>query len=468
MHLLLLSVLLAFSSPAKAFQTSYSELLARIQKTYLGADAAPYPILIMDRDDLEWRFAKAGAIGKEGEAKRQGILKDYIKERTGVEVSQNAASNFETYMAVLKDAAVAMPAFKDGFNGEIAMCAVFPPDPNRNRRLESERILQLQLKDAYGDRDYARLRDSLSYDDAVLISVLHESGHCMDRFFFPQMYIDGEDAHTAHQAESYAETMAVFLMAREGRLVAGTRAYMRDIYSFFMQPWFAANADKGMLSPTFTYGGLVYHLSPSIRAAAELMRAEPGFENRSLHELQEKAAEIVRSTSMRSPLMTALHAAYTEGREEAFRRYEELRKDMPDFFGDVIEKMKAYFGKEEKVLAEAFLEKARPQDPETSLRPLDLLKACSFYRSGDQNSLLAEIESLRQDLRSGNPSREAGLARFEWLSNLWSRLPGACRGEKLFAQVGQEKRERDFLLKRLPPRAGGGCDIGWALAGRKR
>ncbi len=468
MRFLLLSLLFSCSSAfAGGYQTSYSALLARIQQTYL-TDAAPYPILIMDRDELEWRFARAGAIGEEGESARQEIVKAYVRERTGVEINHNAAANFEPYLAVLKDAAVAMPALKDGFASGIAMCAVFPPDANRNRRLEAERILQLKLKDAYGEKDFARLRDSLSYDDAVLISVLHEAGHCMDRFFFPQMYQGGDDPHTIHQAESYAETMAILLMAREGRRVAGPRAYMRDVYSFFMQPWFAANADKGLMSPGFSYGGLVYHLSPSIRAAQALLESEPGFETQPLPALQEKAAEIVRAHSFRSPLMTALHAAYTEGREAAYHRYEDLKERMPELFGEVLEKMRAYFLREEEFRAGAFLAEAVPAGPETPLLPLDTLNACAHYRGGHQSGLLAEIERLRQDLRQGNPSPAAEAARFDALSNLWSRLPAVCRGESLLASVAKERSERAQLLRRLPPRTGGGCDLAWMLKAKSR
>lgn len=468
MRSLLLSLVLVYSLPAQAFQTSYSALLARIQATYLK-DAAPYPILIMDRDELEWRFARAGALGEEGEEARVRIVQEWVKERTGVAIDYNAGANFEPYLTALKDAAVAMPAMKSGFASGIAMCAVFPPDPNRNRRLEAERILQLKVKESYGDRGYERLRESLAYDDAVLISVLHEAGHCMDRFFFPMMYQGGDDPHTLHQAESYAETMAVFLMAREGRRVAGTRAYMRDVYSFFMQPWFAANAHRGgMLSPSFSYGGLVYHLSPSIRAASAALEAEPGLEARPLAELQERAAAIVRAEGFPSPLLTALHAVYAEGREVAFQRYEELAKSMPELFGAVVERMRAYLTREDSFKAEAFLPEGVEPAPETALLPVDRLRMCAAYRGGSQGALLAEIERLRQDLRAGNPAPALEAARFDLLSNLWSRLPGDCRGESVFTRLGEEKRAREKLLRRLPPRAGGGCDLGWARATLRR
>lgn len=467
MRSLLLLLSLFAAGPASAYQTSYSALLARIQAEYLR-EAAPYPILIMDRDELEWRFARAGALGEEGEARRQEIVKAYVKERTGLEINTNAAANFEPYLTVLKDAAVAMPALKDGFASGIAMCAVFPPDPNRNRRLEAERILQLKVSEAYGELGYSRLRDSLAYEDAVLISVLHEAGHCMDRWFFPTMYQGAEDPHTVHQAESFAETMAALLMAREGRRVAGTRAYMRDVYSFFMQPWFTANAHKGMMSPSFSYGGLVYHLSPSIRAASAALEAEPGLERRPLAELQERAAAIVRAESFASPLLTALHAAYAEGREMAFQRYEDLAQRMPDFFGKVTERMRAYFAREEEFRASAFLAVGREAGPETALLPVDQLKLCAAYRSGRQDGLLAEIERLRQDLRAGNPAPAAEVARFDQLTNLWSRLPGDCRGESLFTRLGEERRAREKLLRQLPPRAGGGCDLAWVRATLRR
>ena len=93
-------------------QTSYSRLLERVQATYLSSSS--YPILIMDRDDLEWRFARAGAVGERETPTRIAIVRAYVEEKTRVKISENAAANFEPYLTILKDAAVAMPALKIG------------------------------------------------------------------------------------------------------------------------------------------------------------------------------------------------------------------------------------------------------------------------------------------------------------------------------------------------------------------
>ena len=214
--LLFLALFVSFHAPSANAQTSYSRLLARIHSTYLPREAAPYPILIMDRDDLEWRFALAGATGSDS-APRIAIVRAYVEEKTGVRISENAATNFEPYLTILKDAAVAMPAIKDGTYAEPEMCAVFPPDANRNQRLEHERVLQLKVAEAYGTHSFAALRETLSYDDAVLFSILHEAGHCLDRFYFPKLLEEGPDASGIHLSESFAEIASAFLMAKEGR-----------------------------------------------------------------------------------------------------------------------------------------------------------------------------------------------------------------------------------------------------------
>jgi hypothetical protein len=405
--------------------TSYSHLLERIQNTYLK-DSAPYPVLIMDRDEIEWRFVAKNALNDV--ALREDIVQQYVFEKTGVLISKGAASNFEPYLTDAKDAAVAMPALKDGWGHDqkIAMCAVFPPDANRNKRLEIERILQLQLKEVYGEQSYEGLKATLSYEDSVLFSILHESGHCMDRFFFPRVLEGDEDPSTLHLSESFAETVAVFLMAKEGRnTVAETRAYLRDIYSYFMQPYFA---DRPMgLSAAYSYGGLIYHLAPSVRAAGAVVTAR-GDEIRamSMTDVQNLAEEVVKRNSLNGRLFTALFASYKEGREVALKRYQDMTVRMPDLFSVVLVQMSAYLEKADAFIAAAFVEKPeRSVDSPKELRPVDFVKVCGYLASRNYDGLRVEIDVLRQDMRvAGTP--ETQRKRFAFLSDLWKRLPAEC------------------------------------------
>lgn len=439
-------LLLAFAPLFARAETSYSRLLARVQATYLNGHA-PYPILIMDRDEIEWRFTRTGAVGEGDTEKRVGVIRAYLLEKTGVEVSVNAAMNFEMYLNQLKDAAVAMPALRDGSSTEVALCAVFPPDPNRNRRLENERLVQLGTAEAYGPRQYAELRDSLAYDDAVLFSVLHESGHCLDRYFFPQLLEYGDEPSITHLAESYAETVGLLLMAKEGRTqVAETRAYLRDLYSYFMEPYFAAHPGLGFGSASFPYGGLIYHLSPSIRGAVpDLGRAA----DLSLPEILSLAQAIVTRSAFDTRTMSALYASYVDGRAAVRERYLELEKDMPDLFAGIPARLDGYWAADDQFRASAFRVAPAPA-PTTALAAVPWDEACAALRQSDFEHVRQVAERLRVDLRSGNhePGEEA--QRFGLLSGLWRELPAYCRGAAVRAQKKLSAPIFDLVM---PPQA---------------
>lgn len=437
-YFIVVMVLLSSGARARA-ETSYSHLLQRIQSTYLK-NAAAYPILIMDRDDIEWRLVQGSATGAQDVKKREAIIKQYILEKAGVKISDNAASNFEPYITVLKDSASAMPALNDGtWSRGVAMCAVFPPDPNRNKRLETERLLQLNMKEAYGTRNYNQLQATMEYDDYVLFSVLHESGHCMDRFFFPSLYNGDDDPSTVHLTESYAETVAVLLMAKEQRAeVAKVRAYLRDVYSYFMEPYFMSHPQNGMGNPSYGYAGLIYHLSPSIQGARSEIEARPDeIKAMSITALQDLAAQIVNKYAFDTRVFTAIFSSYSEGRIVALQRYQSYAGQYPDLFTEALNRLKTYMTDEDGFIASAFVTDRLPSKQEiTQLKPVDFAKICTLLKNGNYEGVLAQVEVLRQDLRSGNPSIEAELERFELLSGLWSTLPAKCLNSEMLQISG--------------------------------
>ena len=442
-----LALLFLGASPARA-ETSFSRLLAHVQSAYLGS-AATYPILILDRDDLEWRFVRAGATSDSSSARRIAVVQEYVKEKTGVSISTNAASNFEPYLSLLNDAAVAMPALKDGTDQpEIEMCAVFPPDPNRNQRLEMERILQLRTAEAYGTHEFSQLRLTMSYHDAVLFSVLHESGHCMDTTFFPQLIAGASDPATIHQSESFAEAIAVLLMAKEGRgNVAEARSYLRDMYSFYLEPFFLAHPEFGFGSESFAYGGLIYHLSPSIRAAAAELAARPGvIQSLPLSEVLNLAREVVEKNAFPTRLMGALYSGYTEGHSATLSRYKEFEAQVPEFFGGIVERLEAYWQADSDFKTNALLPTAPPAPSPTALLPFDQPRACASLAEGNYDAVRNQIDILRDDLRSGTPSYEAQTQRFALLSDLWKKLPFLCNGGRVAVSHFQSKAMRPVPL----------------------
>lgn len=429
MKFLLLAFLLLSSFPTQSANaaSSYSKFLRGIQQKYLR-NVAPYPILIMDRDELEWRFASRGAT--ESEDLREMIIREYVKEKTGIWISENAATNFEPYLTVLKDMAVAMPALSDDFSGKILMCAVFPADPNRNQRLETERLLQLQVEEAYGRLGFEQLTSTMEYEDLILTSVLHEAGHCLDQTYFRAAVTLGQsDPHTVHMSESFAETTAILLLAKEEKTdLAEKRAALRSVYTYYMQPYFSAHPENGFGMDTYTYGGLIYFLAPSIRAAGTEVKARTAeIQGMDMPEILLLAKEIVDRSAFDSRVLTAIHATYSEGREAAIARYRRYAADMPDLFADTYGKMLSFLEEMDRTKA-TFFDSDRP-DPPASGKPLleiPFERMCAQFQANDVPALLEEIEALRRDLRASRLGAEIERARSAALRDLWKELPAKC------------------------------------------
>lgn len=425
MKFLFLALSLLLSLTAQA-ESSYSRFLREIQEKYLR-NAAPYPILIMDRDELEWRFALGGAV--DDQQGREKIVREYVKEKTGVTISESAASNFEPYLTVLKDSAVAMPALAEDFSGNIDMCAVFPADPNRNQRLEVERLLQLQVREAYGDLGFDQLESVMEYDELILTSLLHEAGHCMDQTFFRAAYQGQTDPHSIHMSESFAETTAILLLAKEGRTdIASKRAALRSVYSYYMEPYFVAHPENGLGLESFAYGGLIYYLAPSIRAAgAEVKARTEEIQAMAMPEILALAQSIVRKHAFDTRILSAIYATYAEGREAALARYERFAKDMPDLFAETYVRLLAFLDERDRTMG-AYFDPQRPAAPVSgALGEIPYERLCSLFGKKDVPALLREIEALREELRATQAAPAAQRERSEALRELWSTLPQRCR-----------------------------------------
>lgn len=420
---LLLLCLAAFAPKSEA-ATAYSGFLKRIQEKYLK-DAAPYPILIMDRDEIEWRFLQAKADAK----KREQIIQEYVFEKTGVRITENAASNFETSLTTLKDSAMAMPALTDDYPRTLQVCAVFPADPNRNQRLEIERLLQMGTPEVYGNLGVDQMVSRMSYDDLILFSLLHEAGHCMDQTFFAAVYQGQEDAHSIHESEAFAEATAVLLMAKEGRAdIAHQRADLRTIFTYYMEPYFASHPGNGFGAEGYVYGGLIYYLSPVVLAAGEMAAADPGrISAMPLPELLGLAKNLVMRHSLEQRLFTAIYAFYAEGKEAALARYTDYASQMPDLFGGTLEGLKNFITQVEQTKASYFDANKKPTDePEVELSAVNYALLCNSLKAGDA-SAESELDRLRAELRSGKHNAVKELQRSEEIRNLWKELPVRCR-----------------------------------------
>jgi hypothetical protein len=381
----------------------------------------------MDRDELEWRFAVSGAADDEN--KRKSIIKNYVKERTGVEITDDSAGDFDPYLSKFNDSALALRARGSDFD-TFTMCAVFPPNPNGNQRLEIERVLQLvNAHDAYGAFGYDQLKEKMTYDDLVLFSILHESGHCLDSTFAQLAMGEIEDPHAIHRSESFAETVGVLLMAKEGHTnIAKARAALRTIYSYYLEPFFLKHPEFGFGSESIKYGGIVYYLAPVILAADAQVSADPKkIQSMSIADILALAKDIVLKNDYDSRTFQAIYSYYSEGRDKTLARYKDWAENESDFFAQTYAQLKDYIALEDRTKASYFDPNLKPPViHEGPLAPINYDELCADYKKKDFEAFESKLDKLRDDLKAGNHGIENERVRAKTLMGLLSELPKKC------------------------------------------
>jgi len=426
MRLLLLLCLLSTQAMA---ETDFSKTIEYVQKTYAD-NFTKYPILIFDLDELELRYAKAKAFGKgkEKERERAAIIKQYVFEKKGVELEDNESMTYETYTAILKEGAYALPLLQRiGSNrNTYKMCAVFPASPNSNQRLETERITGLKTPGAYEDVTYTGIQEKLTYDQMQLFSLYHELGHCLDQTFMPENYNTYEPgAHGVHQSESFAEVFALLLLEREGfKGTARTRALLRNMYTQKMGKWFIDNPQNGFGNPMYLKGGLIYYLAPSLLAADEFLKRNRNFVQSDISLLLEKAAQIVNEHSIPFRSFSAIHRSMNEEQEKVITFYREFADDSPGFFMQAYKDLLTFID-----FSPYLLEQIVGNTPDVntgeSLEALDAVDYCALNMV-DDDAVVQYLQVKRSELRESSLDYEDSNQRKEELNKffeLFSNCP---------------------------------------------
>jgi hypothetical protein len=381
-------------------KTEFSKTIEYVQKTY--ADKyIKHPILIFDMDELELRYMKADAFGdsKELEWKRARIIQKYVKDKIGLNISEKNAFSYEVYTTLLKNGAYAVPMNESYGEKEYLMCAVFPASINSNERLETERLLGLTTKGAYKDISFDNLKETLSLEEMKLFSLYHELAHCMDGKFLPEARAAYEPgAHDIHEAESFAEVMALFFLEREG--IHGTgkiRANYRNLYTQEMGRWFIDNERLSFGDALFAKGGLIYWLVPSLLAADEFVTNERDFVRyKGVDALLNQALYIVENNRFEH---RSFHAAfqYMKRGKDALDNYKELSESSPDLFLTAYNELLEFIGINGP-MAEGFLVTTPAPLVEDDESKLDIEKVCDHFDLSSDDKLWEQIDTLRYKL----------------------------------------------------------------------
>ncbi|TNF25949.1 MAG: hypothetical protein EP319_15030 [Deltaproteobacteria bacterium] len=422
---LTLGLTLALSSSVNA-NTRMGELVDYIQNKYV-TQFKDHPILVLKKDELNFRLAKKRLFGKENEKQRVSEIGNYIKEKTGVELTYNDGTNIDTYVSILKNSAVALPLVESYTSKKRKICVVFHADPSSNQRLESERVLALKTQEAYGNIDFDQLNHRLPFDVLKKFSIYHELGHCMDREFMPN--VDPyEDSHGVHESESFAETAGLFFLAKEGIKDAGrNRAKMRTVYSRKMGQFFVDNPQNGFGNPNFRYGGIIYNLSPVLNAGQDLLDNDSNqITNSSLDSMLGTAEKIVKENALPFRAFNAIAMYFSDGEEAAIAKYEEFERDMPDFFTGIVDILKGYIKTSTKVLETAFERLPDPNNPQDSLIEINKDLLCTYLNTDNEDAFNTYLDELRADLENKNAAIEDQRKRQEDLINIHEIISNSC------------------------------------------
>lgn len=433
-HTILLTTLLFLTFKANAL-TSFSKTIKYVQEKYAN-QFTEYPILIVDRDEVEYRYLKNNAFGEgdEKESLRVAVIQEYISEKVGVELTDAEAATYEMYATAMKSSALAMPIMGRDYKNrtDYVMCAVFPSSANTNQRLETHRILQLDAPNAYdGIANYEGLKDQFTLEELRLFSLYHELGHCMDRKFMPDLYKQYEPTpHHMHLGESYAEVFGLLMMELEGHKgLALKRALYRNLYTSIMGKWFVANPGYGYGNPLYISGGAIYYLVPSLLEARKRLMAKNPLTVKNLEEVKAAAKSIVETAGYKGRSFSAIDYWFKMGEDRALDLYHEYNLNMPDLFDGVYSDLTDFIFEREYLfgLLAGYAEPA-PIQP-SNLHGFDLAEACNLV--SDKSQLFSAIQVARTELINWQGSYQMQLDKQEELNSVFENL-SHCENEVYF------------------------------------
>lgn len=418
-HSALLSLLLVslfYSFAAAGFELKGE--ISRLQSKF--GRSRPYPILIMDKEELQWRFAQADALSDQDdddvrEARRVKIIQTYVKEVIGVELTEIEAMQYDTYATILKDGAFALPLFKSMYPAVYKMCAVMPASPHSNRRLEYDRLLMFKNQDAHLGQHFDDLKTTLSYEVLARFSLYHELAHCLDDTFMPKTY-DYEDPHSVHLSESFAETVALLMMEAEGfKDIAHPRAELRSIYSHRIGMNFAQNPQGGLGNPSYIASGAIYNLADVLLNTPSL---NPG------DDIYVVARDVVHQFATPSRALTAI-TRWLEDAVSAETQYREWSISAPDLFLESYERLMHYRNTVPLMAQTAFAGTGNTLPIAGELLPIEK-DLCQAFKKKDRASFERILNRLTLDLRQEFDTPQRQQARQEELQQIYFTMQKRC------------------------------------------
>lgn len=376
-------------------------------QTHYAQQFSDHPIIIFDREEIEQEFYLKQAFGKRNQAKRNRIIVDYVRRKVGFELTENEAAIFEPYLTEIKLTANAVPIARSRKNSENVplneICGVFPATANTSPRLVTNKNLQLAVEEVYGSTSYGDLKSKPDFLTQEAFSLVHELGHCLDTQFMPELNTFGADSHDVHESESFAETMALFILANEGyRHLGHERAFLRGAYAHNLGHYFANQPSQG--NEHYNYAGVIYFLAPALKEAQN--RIDLGFEANSITAMKMASQEIVESQALDIRGFTAIYKIFQgHDRSAVVKQYKDYAESMPDIFKksyvdllwslEFMPRASSYFFKKENVEPQQASGKILPTAP--SFQDFEVSDFCKM----EWSEVIKKYYFYQKQLRSG-------------------------------------------------------------------
>lgn len=320
-------LLLALQMPTLAWGFSLEQEIDLLNRDY--GQAMNYPIVVVNKNKAAAFITSSGA---STEAQKIAALQKYTDRYHNVSMENNEAANILPYILQFKDSALALP-FYQGQNTKV--CYVLPSFSQNDHEAEINRILGNNSQDKiYQGFDISKAMTWMKLEELHLFSLYHELSHCFDNVYIKRANQNGGDAHSIHEAEVFAETNALFMLAQKKSLrnLAFKRALLRGTYTKYMGPYLAQQPPS-MAGDAYNKGGSIYFLSPALlKAQQQLESSANQVLKLSLSETLQLSYAVARFSALPSRSFHALHSYFVNGRVAALKQYQEMSQQHPDLF----------------------------------------------------------------------------------------------------------------------------------------
>jgi len=406
-------------------QTQMGKILDDFQAQY--ANHYDYPIIIFDRDELGWRLALGNAYQNDQQETRFQIIKDYVFENFGLDLSDNEISVYETYITYLNSSALAQPIVNDTLD-DFLSCGVFPTSPNGNQRLFNEKIVGMPLSEIYGHQDYHNLKVTLNFEENLKISIFHELGHCLDKVYMLDAFRYSSDSSVIHEAESFAETFALLMMNKLGyQDLAFKRSIQRSIYSRKVGAYLAQNSGVNLSNEHSIYGGAIYYLSPVLDAVTTLENAGIDFFAQNRDEIIKQSYQIVQEFRLDSRTMNGIQMVLQNGKQATFKIMGEYLKKLPEYFTIPFIRLTKYLENTDIILDEYLLkDKLKPEKGEELLK-MEISLFCDAFLHQDKKRFFTLLDHYRNNLMNLRSDDVQMYERTKYLDDIYLKVSTECK-----------------------------------------